>query len=185
MIIGYGTEIINVKKLDKMAHSYTENRQPIIKLIKNFNPKTILDVGLGAGDYGQPIKHILPDSKLIGLDVWEEYKTPQWDYYDEIVISDMREFTFPKVDLTLFIDSLEHIEKADAWKVLTRVPNPILVSIPINYIQPPDVDFYDKHRAEWTINDFKGMEYKDYSNERSLILWFQSLSLSGENIKNI
>lgn len=154
-----------------MAHSYPENRQTIISALKEINPKRILDIGIGAGDYAPLIKEAFPEVYLIGVDVWEEYKTDQWNLYDEIIIGDMRELDFPVVDLTLFIDSLEHIEKEDAYKVLGKLKNDALISIPINYIQPDNVDFYDKHRSEWTINDFN--KYKDYSNERSIIIWYQ------------
>lgn len=153
-----------------MAHSYLENRQHIVNIIKEINPRTILDIGLGAGDYGLPIKQALPNVKLIGVDAWREYETEQWKNYDEVIISDMREMEFPKVDLTLFIDSLEHIEKEDAFKVLGKLKNNTLLSIPVGYIQPDDVDFYDKHRSEWTLEDFKDFEYDDYSNERSIII---------------
>lgn len=153
-----------------MAHSYLENRQTIIDIIRSINPSEIIDIGLGAGDYGEPIKRALPNVHLIGVDAWREYENDQWNYYDEVVISDMREYDFPKTELTLFIDSLEHIEKDDALKVLSKLKNNALISIPINYIQPDNVDFYDKHRSEWTLEDFKDFTYDNYSNERSIIL---------------
>jgi len=153
-----------------MAHSYPQNNKPILDIIKNINPKSILDVGIGAGDYGEMIIKLIPSVKLYGLDAWEDYKSPRWAYYDEIDIRDMRVYDFPKVELTLFIDSLEHIYKEEALELLKKVPNDMLISIPIGYKQPDDVDFYDKHRSEWTLEDFKDYDYEDYSNELSIII---------------
>lgn len=153
-----------------MAHSFDENKVPIIHIIEDLKPSSIFDIGIGAGDYGPLIKLVLPNVFITGMDIWTEYENDQWKYYNDIVICDMREFNFPKVDLTLFIDSLEHVKKSDAFGVLSKIDGKILVSIPINYKQPKKLDKYDKHLSEWTIEDFKNYKYEDFSNERSLIL---------------
>lgn len=153
-----------------MAHSYEENRMPIVRVIKGLNPQTIIDVGMGAGDYGTLIREAMPKVKLIGTDIWDGNKTDQWGNYNEIIIEDMRTLELPEADIVLFIDSLEHISKEDGWEVLRRTKQDVLLSLPVGYHQPDELAPYDKHLAEWTIEDFKGMEYDDYSNERSVII---------------
>jgi hypothetical protein len=148
-----------------MAHSFPENRKIMLDIIKEINPKNILDVGIGDGDYAKALSEIAPTD---GLEIYEPYRNEQWDFYDNVFIGDMRTFDFPKYDLYLFIDSLEHISKEDGKNVLDKLKGNILINVPVNYKQGENLAPYDKHLAEYTFDDFKG---KDYSNERSKIVW--------------
>jgi len=75
------------------------NKYPITKYLINKIPSinkksiTVLDLGIGEGDFGAIIKKkVKKNIKLTGVEIWKPYKHPQWKFYDTIYFEDIRTF---------------------------------------------------------------------------------------------
>lgn len=167
--IANNTDVLFIREPILYSGSYPANRLPILEIINSVNPKTILDLGVGTGFYGELIRQALPNAKLTGIEIFEKYRNPKWDNYDEIIIGDFRDRTFAYYDLTLMIDVIEHLPKVQAHELLNDIHGPVLVSTPRNYDQGEvDGNIHQKHLSKWTEEDFPGWE--NYSNELSVIM---------------
>ena len=139
-------------------------------------PRTILDIGMGAGQYGKHFFDIDPTINMIGIEIFEPYITKKWEWaalydihqiYKKIHIADMRTFDYSTVDADLVIagDVLEHVQKHEAIEVVRKLKEKydwILVVLPIYFFfeQGPNNGYgniYEAHLHQWTkeegIND--------------------------------
>ncbi len=99
-------------------------------------PKKVLDIGIGNGTYGYMIRQYLDigeerikpkewELQIDGMDIYEGYRNPIWEYfYNSVTIGDMRQL-IDKVkdntyDLLLFNDVLEHVTLDDAHTLLDK-----------------------------------------------------------------
>jgi hypothetical protein len=152
------------------AGSYWANRPIIMDIIRKRNPASILDIGVGSGFYGEMIRRDLPDVVLDGVEPFFEYDNPRWYCYNSIVPLDAREIDHKPHDLFLMVDVIEHMTIQEGQALLTRLPGPVLVSTPWHYHQGPDKNPLQAHVSEWTLADFAGFPYTDYSNYLSAIV---------------
>ena len=169
-----------------MPTSNPENKLWIIKKIKEINPKTILDVGAGMGDYLEYIRSYLDKSiKVDGIEVWEPYveKYRLKDRYDSLFIEDAREFNNFEYDVVICGDVLEHMSEDDAlklWDKISKSAKHAIISIPI--IDHPqgayDENPYEIHvKEDWdtrqVLEKFKGIvEHKEFLVTGSFIAKF-------------
>ncbi len=149
--------------------SYPSNREAIVEIVKELNPRTILDVGVGTGYYGELIRTALPKVKLHGIEIFEKYRNEKWKNYDSVKIKDIRDIPFISWSLTLMVDVLEHFTREDGLALLDRIHGYVLVSTPRNYDQGEvHGNIHQKHLSQWTEEDFPGWE--NHSNELSVIM---------------
>lgn len=156
-----------------MAHSFPQNQSIILDLIKELNPGSIFEIGVGAGDYGVLIRQALPDVKLDGLEIYEPYRNHQWDEYGDVWLGDMRTFDYEPCDLFLMIDSLEHIPREEGMALLGKLRKlgKVLISVPLNYKQGQNLAPYDEHLAEYTLEDFEGYTLNGSNNLSTVIVY--------------
>jgi hypothetical protein len=155
-----------------MPSSYSSNISIIVSIIKEVNPRTVLDIGSGWGKYGLLCREYLQNlERLDGVEVWEPYVSDiQRAIYSSLIIGDIRDISLPHYELTLLVDVLEHFEKEEGKELLRRFPKPLLVSTPTEFFQEDDPNPYERHRSLWHIADFADYVIEDYSNEKSYIL---------------
>src|SRR5574341_1579427 len=127
----------------------------VLDLVAAIQPRTVLDVGAGYGKFGYLVREYSRAERVDGLDVGP----PRYPSYDHFYIGDARELDrvlpedAPVYDLALFVEVLEHLEKADAWRVLdrlTRRAGKVIVTTPLGfrkqvYTETP----YETHRSGW------------------------------------
>lgn len=122
-----------------MPTSDPTNKLWSIRKIKKLNPKTVLDLGTGMGDYLELIRNYLsPDVVVHGVEIWEpyvkEYALEQ--RYDKLFIQDVREVENFDYDLVILGDVLEHMPESDAiklWEAISKQAHYALISIPIGH----------------------------------------------------
>lgn len=150
-----------------MPVSNKQNRPIILDLIKKYKPYSILDLGIGKGDYGKAVIEMCLCKKIDGVEIWD-WRNPQWKFYQYVFYAKIQEFDFSNrtYDLYLFIDVLEHLEKEEALEVLRKVPKTMIICIPVNYPQEIEGLPYETHKSEWTLEDFKEFNFTDYSINR-------------------
>jgi len=84
------------------------------------NPKSVLDVGAGAGKYGRMVKGILPLTRIVGIEPTKVYieKYKLAECYDQIHEETLREYcarnSGDRYDVVLFGDVLEHFFRSEA-----------------------------------------------------------------------
>jgi len=113
-----------------MPSSDPNNMELILKIARQFKPKSLLDVGCGGGKYGVLFRDYLDSHwvgnafhdpktwkmRMVGLDIFPEYITPVHKYvYNDIKICDaIIYFTNQpkeKFDLIFMGDVIEHMTK--------------------------------------------------------------------------
>ena len=126
-----------------------------VGLLASGGPLAVVDVGPGVGTYakllaGPDVKHI------VGIEVWEPYVRTYrlHEYYDELIIGDVRDVPIPAADVVILGDVAEHMTADEAREVWRRCAaaarRAVFLSIPIvHYAQHPIEDNpYEVHVEE-------------------------------------
>ena len=132
----------------------------VLDVIASERPDTVLDVGSGFGKYGALAREYAAPSRVDALDVTE----PRLPGYDHVYLGDLRELDrvlpsdAPRYDLALFVDVIEHFEKAEGHRVLAgllRRSRRVLVTTPLGFRaqEIPGLPF-ETHRSGWWPWDF-------------------------------
>lgn len=147
-----------------MPGSVKHGKQNIKEFVHSLKDvKTIVDVGPGSGTYAE----LLGDKyKYIGIEIFEDY-IERFDLdslYEDIIIADIYDIAsdkvFPKGDLIIFGDVLEHLNKRKAQEVLDRALityKHVVVSIPLGKY-PGAVHYgniHEKHISTWSFEEVK------------------------------
>lgn len=153
-----------------MPTSHPEGKQWVYNKFKKLkNIRTVLDVGVGLGTYSKLYKYLFPKSIWIGVEIWLPYlkKYNLFKLYDLIIIADIwKMHPIHGLDLVIFGDILEHMEKKKALQVYNRFKQynkNILISLPIKRFEqgPLEGNPYEEHKAHWShkeiLNNFKGI----------------------------
>lgn len=96
------------------------------RIIKEINPISVFDIGVGAGKYGRLTKEVCPKAHIYGVEVDSTYlKDPQFkasqDLYAQIQNIDFRELIKTwecEHDLFIFGDVLEHFFRSEVFDCL-------------------------------------------------------------------
>lgn len=138
--------------------------------------KTVLDVGAGAGAYGDLIRGVNPDIHVTGIEPFYPY-TKRFDLdsrYDTVYVQDIEYFLIKSVknyDLVIFGDVLEHLPLEDALAVIQEIKKRckfLYISIPLwandswflGYRQLEDEwkeNPKEEHQFEISLTMFKGI----------------------------
>ncbi|MBU1173546.1 MAG: hypothetical protein KKD44_28595 [Proteobacteria bacterium] len=164
----------------------------IIDLVRGLEPKTIVDLGMGIGMVGYLIR-ILVDvansvwdgrtvhmedwsMEIVGVEAYDKYITPVQIYiYDRIYTQDIYDFLLESeqenrmADLCLFLDTIEHMEKAKGKAVLKltkKLYSHTIVSTPTSFYEPKKImdNELDRHVSHWSAKEIGGsLMYEDDS----------------------
>lgn len=162
-----------------MPVSDFNNIAPILHKIATLNPKKILDLGIGFGKFGCLIREIQEavhgrckpeqfENILDGVEGFEAYRNPLWELYDHVSIANFAdEDMLPYMkhyDLVIAVDSMEHLEKDVAVKLIDHLianNKHVIVSVPLG-VCPQGAVFgneLETHRADWYSHDFRRWEH--------------------------
>lgn len=141
-----------------MPFSMKQGKNLIIDWLKKHKNdfSNVVDFGCGAGWYGTTIRSINPSAHLTGIEIWQPYleKYKLAGIYDQVIIDDARTLPFESIDLAIFGDVLEHMEKDEAKALFERIKaisKYIIVSIPaVEMPQGPVFgNKFESHLATW------------------------------------
>ena len=127
----------------------------VVDVLVSERPQTVLDVGAGYGKYGLLAREYGGATRVDAVDA----VAPRFPVYDHVWLGDLRAIDSllpadpPRWDLALFIDAIEHLEKAEAWKVLdvlTARARRVLITTPWGF-RPQEIEGlpYETHRSGW------------------------------------
>jgi hypothetical protein len=134
-----------------------------VGLLASAGPLSVVDVGPGVGTYAKLLAG--PDVKrIVGIEVWEPYvRTYRLrDFYDELIIGDVRSVPIPAADVVILGDVAEHMtadEAQDVWRRCAEAAHrAVFLSIPIVH--------YPQHSIE--DNPFEVHVEEDWSHDKVL-----------------
>jgi hypothetical protein len=133
----------------------------VVDVLARERPAKVLDVGAGYGKYGVLAREYAGATLVDAADA----VAPRYPVYDHVYLGDLTqiEHVLPAeaagYDLALFIDVIEHFEKADGYRVLdalTRRAKKVLIATPLGF-RPQEVPGmpYETHRSGWRPGDFR------------------------------
>lgn len=163
-----------------MPFSQSSQLSSIVGFLEMLQPTSILDVGVGMGQYGFLARTNLENEHLFkvnganaiqrpkgewkvridGIEAFKTYRTPIHDYaYNHIYWDDALDI-LPKIndneyELVLAIDVLEHFTTEQGITFLNQLKrvskNKILISTPKTFIyQEIEANPFENHRSLWT-----------------------------------
>ncbi|HEX8220872.1 MAG TPA: class I SAM-dependent methyltransferase [Chloroflexia bacterium] len=153
-----------------MGTSNWQNISYSIEMIREINPRSVLDVGSGFGRWGFLCREMLdvwegrtyPESWQVRIDAIEAFPpniTPVYDYvYDNVYKGDAAKIIdeLGEYDLIIFGDVLEHFSKREGdillKKAVRRAQKAVLIHIPLGKQWPQserDNNTYEEHRSVW------------------------------------
>lgn len=132
-----------------MPTSYAQSVSPVLEVILQLRPASVLDIGIGSGKYGVLCREYCDQwvggtlerrTRIDGVEAHERYIGAQHRaVYDDIIVGDARNVV-PTLnrnyDLALLIDVFEHLTPADGRTLLDALrpkAQSILVSVPVSY----------------------------------------------------
>jgi hypothetical protein len=147
--------------------------QQIVRGTLATNPKSVLDLGIGFGMNGCGVRNWLDlgvkpyRTKLVGVEVFENYRNPVWDIYDEVIIGDIRFVldSLPKFDLIIMSDVIEHFTLDEGKMLLEKLKakcnKSVIVTTPNVWIEQGAYmgNEYETHKSLWGIYEFKQVGY--------------------------
>jgi SAM-dependent methyltransferase len=137
----------------------------VVDAIVREHPASVLDVGCGYGKYGVLTREYTAATRVDAIDV----NPPRYPVYDHFYSGDLRQLgavlpaDAPRYDLAIFLDVIEHFEKAEAWSVcdqLTARAKKVLITTPWGF-RPQEIPGmpFETHRSGWYPWEF-GSRYR-------------------------
>jgi hypothetical protein len=98
-----------------MPYSAEEGKAQIREWVSELAPKSVLDIGPGAGTYAKLLDGLGIERKAC-IEIFEPYvdRFQLRALYDEVIVADARRARYPDVDLVIFGDVLEHMTQREA-----------------------------------------------------------------------
>jgi SAM-dependent methyltransferase len=129
----------------------------------SLNPKSVLDVGAGAGKYGRMIQQALPGCRVDAIEPTAEYVNEYKlsDVYSNVYMQDLHGFMDSNnkdtYDLVIFGDVLEHFYRSQVFDILDYFLYKhkwVLVVWP-TFLPQEDVgnNSYEVHRSNFKLKD--------------------------------
>ncbi len=136
-----------------MPYSADEGKDWFVKKLTSNSIFTVLDVGPGAGIYGQLVnKNMTVIGSVDAVEVWEPYirKFNLNKIYTHVAVCDIRDWSNFSYDLVIFGDVLEHMSRDDAravWDFAAKRAKFAYISIPIVHYPQGEYDGnpYEEH----------------------------------------
>jgi hypothetical protein len=162
-----------------MATSFIEQVPTIIHVLRQLNPRSVLDVGKGFGKYGFLLHEYVgidhakrPDPRRtmaqqsrIAIDALDANPAYQWphvaQFYRHCYLGRVEELCdgLPAYDVVLMADVIEHIEKTAALRVVELFlarGSTLVVSTPRTFFQQELFESaHERHLSFWAIGDFR------------------------------
>ena len=152
-----------------MPTSDPHNISPIMAIIQQLAPKSVLDVGCGFGKYGVLLREYLDvwhkrydraqwEARIVGVEAFEGYRNDLWSaVYDQVHVADIRDVlpSLGRFDVALVADVIEHFELPTARQLvdnLLAVCDHVVISTPSDFYPQADEfgNEYERHRCHWT-----------------------------------
>ena len=156
-----------------MPTSDLHNMAPVITVIQDLRPHSVLDIGCGFGKYGVLLREYLDvvhgrlnraswEVRIEAVEAFAGYQNQLWRSVYDRVHHGLAENVVPNLgrfDVILLADVVEHLEKHAAVELIAQCldhSDTLVVSTPVEFFAQPEVNDnpYEAHRCLWTARDF-------------------------------
>ena len=150
-----------------MPHSHPFGKGWAGDLFAVARPKTVVDIGAGAGMWIDALRHRAPEpQEWTAVEIWEPYieRYGLAERYDRIIVEDARTADFGDCDLVIAGDVLEHMPQKDAEMLLYRMEwhsRHVLISVPVIHYEQGELEGnpYETHvwhpTHEWAMDTLR------------------------------
>ena len=127
--------------------------------------KSISDLGIGSGNFSNSVKKRLPNVKIYGVDMNEDFlkiakeKIPDLIVYKKDIFSE----TLPEVDYVISSFTMHHVDSESRNEKLLRVVNSAKKGF-INF----DVTLFNGHTIDDVVSEVKSFVVKSFPDKISL-----------------
>jgi len=171
---------------------------PVIsRFLEKIQPKTFLDIGAGAGKYGELIKKLDSNVLSTAVELEDDYikKFNLNSIYDEVWNMSATDLIAPKYyektfDVVMVGDVIEHLKKSDGVDLLNFLvyrSRWIILQFPHQYLQNA-VDGYEAeaHIAVWADDDLAVFEKtKMWSKDTQRLVMIRGYLENGVSVKAV
>lgn len=140
-----------------MPTSDQENKDVVVRWYKALRPRSVLDIGAGAGTYSKLIQD-KGRARWIALEAWTPYikRYKLADKYDQVIVADARylDYGLISADLVIAGDVLEHMNKDEAKRCIDRFKQhskAVIISIPLLHLDQDAYmgNWFEEHKDHW------------------------------------
>lgn len=139
-----------------MPYSYDDDKQTAKQWIEAIAPKTVVDVGPGAGTYSDLAR--ANGQHWTAIEAWavyiEQFKLR--DKYDHIIVADANyvDPKYFKADLVIIGDCIEHMLADEAIELIAKIKKHaknLIISIPLGHFHQDAYqgNYFEEHKATW------------------------------------
>jgi phospholipid N-methyltransferase len=174
-----------------MPHSSHWFDPEMTEIIRSINPVSLLDIGAGAGKYGQIVRQVAPRCHTIAVEMDTEWVESFGlrSLYNEVFNEPADKFVYEHLDstfeITIFGDVLEHMKKSqgvDLLHALSYNSKHIFVLFPYDFRQGAWRGHEsERHISRWTENDFTSFQHKFYRKENIGMVHITNNWVAGSN----
>jgi 2-polyprenyl-3-methyl-5-hydroxy-6-metoxy-1,4-benzoquinol methylase len=168
--------------------TWTNQAMPIVLSMIPKETKTLVDVGCGRGLIGALCRLYRDNTRLVGIDIYEPYLNfcKHHKLYDELFQWDLERAPLPfkdkEFEVTTCIEVIEHLPMCYSQRLvneLERIAYRVIISTPNYFYEQKEFDLnpYQKHKALWTVRDFRRLNYN--------VRGFGSMKIFGKKIRYI
>ena len=143
-----------------------------LDLVMQFQPGSVLDIGIGFGKWGLLLREYLDiwqgrykkeewKARIDGVEINRAYRNPVYDFaYDFVYYCDIMSCLsiLDGYDLVLLIDVIEHLEKETGLLLLQALKNKYIVCTPAQFYSDDRVEESERHKSLWLPSDFEHSE---------------------------
>lgn len=156
-----------------MPSSDINNIAPILAVLQNSRPASVLDVGCGFGKYGYLAREYLDvqrgrlrrdewQIRVVGVEAFAAYHNPVWDFiYDKVHIGKAEEVvpTLGTFDTIIMADIIEHFHKDAAEALVAQALKQcsmLIISTPAYFFSQGDLygNEHERHHILFTGANF-------------------------------
>lgn len=155
----------------QMPTSHHETISKVIDLVIQFDPRSILDIGVGYGKMGMLCREYLDiwhrrytkqdwQVKIDGIEIYEQYRNPIHEAcYNTIKYDNVMNHLdiISGYDLVLIIDVIEHLTKDDADELLSSITGAYIITTPKTFhsdVAGVGGNKYEQHISRWFPSEF-------------------------------
>lgn len=132
--------------------------EEVVALVDQVPHGHVLDVGPGWGKYAVALRECLNvrPARIDAVEKVEEYVDQHGlaPLYDHVTIGDVCDLAPAELagyDVVLMVDVIEHLEDADAFDLLDRIPGRVVICTPVSWFQTDDgLPEPERHRSHWS-----------------------------------
>jgi hypothetical protein len=151
-----------------MPSSFVDSVAPIVKLLVDIDPQSVVDVGPGWGKYGLMCREYLPKLEIVDAVEVTQGRLPTQDViYDNVFECDARTVApafWGTYDVALIIDVIEHMSLEEGRLLIRSMADQgcrALVSTPKVWMEQHDENNpFETHVSLWTWKEFLRGKYE-------------------------